>query len=213
MNFVRLRRTPKLAVPKHETDTFFVDAAGVFKKMAPDGTVSEVGGGGGSLPDPIIEPVVIQPTDDSVTLLSVKDAVGDGLLSVKKGRLEFDAKAVDGSNNLFILRAPNGTAIQVEVNNDGTPGDIEITNGSNLIEIDTGRFTVFATPGIQLNADAWIEFKAPAVLIEATSAPSNDVLDNGEFGLWLDATNGATKLMVKAKSANGTVVTGELPLA
>lgn len=52
MNFLRLRRTPKLAVPKHETDTFFVDADGVFKKMGPDGSVVEVGsgGGGGSVP-------------------------------------------------------------------------------------------------------------------------------------------------------------------
>lgn len=54
MNFLRLRRTPKLAVPKHETDTFFVDADGVFKKMGPDGSVTLVGSGGGGGSTPVL---------------------------------------------------------------------------------------------------------------------------------------------------------------
>lgn len=47
---------------------------------------------------------------------------------------------------------------------------------------------------------------------EGTAVPDSD-LSNGGFGLWLDPTNGATKLMIKAKSTNGTVVTGNVALA
>ncbi len=46
-----------------------------------------------------------------------------------------------------------------------------------------------------------------------TAAPADAELAAGEMALWLDATNGASKLKIKAKSANGTVVTGEVALA
>lgn len=45
------------------------------------------------------------------------------------------------------------------------------------------------------------------------AAPADADLVASEMALWLDATDGAAKLMVKAKSANGTVVTGSLALA
>lgn len=45
------------------------------------------------------------------------------------------------------------------------------------------------------------------------AAPADASLSNGEAVLWYDQTNGAAKLMVKAKTANGTVVTGQLALA
>lgn len=47
----------------------------------------------------------------------------------------------------------------------------------------------------------------------ANAAPPDELIANGGFALWLDATNGAAKLMVKAKSADGTVVTGSLNLS
>lgn len=44
------------------------------------------------------------------------------------------------------------------------------------------------------------------------AAPVDGELAAGEMGVWFDSTDGAGKLKVKAKTANGTVVTGELPL-
>jgi hypothetical protein len=44
------------------------------------------------------------------------------------------------------------------------------------------------------------------------SAPADAELAAGEAAWWFDSTNGASKLMVKAKSVNGTVVTGNVPL-
>jgi hypothetical protein len=46
-----------------------------------------------------------------------------------------------------------------------------------------------------------------------TSAVADAELAAGEMALWFDPTNGAAKLMVKAKQADGTVRTGSLALA
>jgi hypothetical protein len=45
------------------------------------------------------------------------------------------------------------------------------------------------------------------------SAPADAELSAGELALWFDSTNGAGKLMIKAKTANGTVVTGQVALS
>lgn len=43
------------------------------------------------------------------------------------------------------------------------------------------------------------------------AAPADAELAANEVALWLDATDGAGKLMVKAKTANGTVATAAAP--
>jgi hypothetical protein len=50
-------------------------------------------------------------------------------------------------------------------------------------------------------------------VLARTTAPADASLAAGQCALWLDDTNGASKFMVKAKSANGTVVTGSVTLA
>lgn len=45
------------------------------------------------------------------------------------------------------------------------------------------------------------------------SAPADAELVAGESAYWFDSTNGAAKFMVKAKTADGTVVTGQIALA
>lgn len=50
-------------------------------------------------------------------------------------------------------------------------------------------------------------------MLGVTSAPADGELAAGQVALWLDATNGAAKLMVKAKQADGTVRVGALALA
>jgi hypothetical protein len=49
-------------------------------------------------------------------------------------------------------------------------------------------------------------------IISRTSAPADAALSAGEVALWLDQTNGLSKLMVKGRSANGTVATGSVVL-
>jgi hypothetical protein len=42
------------------------------------------------------------------------------------------------------------------------------------------------------------------------AAPADNVLAAGECGLWFDQTNGAAKLMLKARQADGTIKTGSV---
>jgi len=51
------------------------------------------------------------------------------------------------------------------------------------------------------------------LLIVVNEEPVDADLAAGQLTIWFDKTNGATKLMVKAKDAGGTVVVGELVLA
>jgi hypothetical protein len=49
--------------------------------------------------------------------------------------------------------------------------------------------------------------------IQTHSAPADGDVATGEAMLWFDQTNGASKLMVKGKSANGTVVAAAIALS
>jgi len=50
------------------------------------------------------------------------------------------------------------------------------------------------------------------VLNGANTGPDQDTLAAGELAFWFDSTNGAAKLMVRAKQADGTVVNGSVNL-
>jgi hypothetical protein len=54
--------------------------------------------------------------------------------------------------------------------------------------------------------------KAGYFMTRKVAAPADGDLASSEMALWLDATNGAAKLMVKAKQADGTVRTGSVAL-
>jgi len=47
----------------------------------------------------------------------------------------------------------------------------------------------------------------------ANAAPADALLSAGEIAFWFDKTNGASKLMLKAKQADGTVKTAQVALA
>lgn len=50
------------------------------------------------------------------------------------------------------------------------------------------------------------------LITKKNSAPADSELAAGEMALWFDPTNGAAKLMIKAKTADGTVRTGSVSL-
>jgi hypothetical protein len=52
-----------------------------------------------------------------------------------------------------------------------------------------------------------------SIRTQAHAAPSDGSIQTGELALWFDQTNGAAKLMVKAKQADGTVKTAAVALA
>ncbi len=51
------------------------------------------------------------------------------------------------------------------------------------------------------------------IVIATHAAPADAELAAGDCALWFDQTNGAAKLMVKAKQADGTVKTASVALA
>lgn len=59
---------------------------------------------------------------------------------------------------------------------------------------------------------AAVYFNSPPV-VAYTSAPADALINPGDAALWFDKTNGASKLMIKARSADGTLVTGSVALA
>ena len=67
-------------------------------------------------------------------------------------------------------------------------------------------------PAFRVDPDGIVRSAQP-VVIEANAAPADGELTAGDVALWFDQTNGAAKLMLKGKTANGTVVTGNVPLS
>lgn len=74
-------------------------------------------------------------------------------------------------------------------------------SGNDLIEAQNSGGDVFRV------------LKDGAVVTGQTAAPADALLAASQCALWFDSTNGAPKLMVKAKQANGTVVAASIVLA
>lgn len=65
-------------------------------------------------------------------------------------------------------------------------------------------------------ANSWVEigsFSPAGLFLVTTTVPADGSLSAGDCTLYYDSTNGAARLLVKAKSADGTVVTAEVPLS
>lgn len=102
-----------------------------------------------------------------------------------------------------LLRLVNGNNVRIfEFDSAG-----ELTIRSNaagaapLGIIGSGATTVF------------LVMDSGAIITAAHAAPADADLQAGQLALWFDDTDGAGKLMVKAKTANGTVATGSVALA
>lgn len=74
-------------------------------------------------------------------------------------------------------------------------------NTGNLLEVEATNAAI----GFRVNYNQY-------PIVAKNSAPADADLAANECAWWFDATNGAAKAMFKGKTANGTVVTGSLPL-
>jgi hypothetical protein len=55
--------------------------------------------------------------------------------------------------------------------------------------------------------------KAGYIFTVLNAAPADADLSANQAMIWFDSTNGAAKLMIKGKTADGTVVSGSVPLS
>jgi hypothetical protein len=111
---------------------------------------------------------------------------------------------------------------EITVRTDGAALFAEQLTGSANTSLDPGTISIAATSGTPpwpltvLDADVseltFLVSREGVVTLAAHAAPTDGNLNAGWLSFWFDQTNGAAKLMVKAKQADGTVVTGLLPL-
>ncbi|KQQ98400.1 hypothetical protein ASF72_18315 [Arthrobacter sp. Leaf141] len=107
-------------------------------------------------------------------------------------------------NNAAIKPTTTGTVIDRNVADSGAAlkvNNINATSTGDILQIQAAtavkaRFT-----------------KAGHLAVRVNSAPADADLVAGEAASWFDSTNGASKLMVKAKQADGTIKTGTVTLA
>lgn len=100
-----------------------------------------------------------------------------------------------------------------------TDGRVTFLNESSLntealIVVDGGPLpsTAFIVAGARNTSIGGVGTGGYLKMRSVNAAPADASLLAGDVALWLDATNGAAKLMVKAKQLDGTVRTGSLAL-
>lgn len=160
------------------------------------------GGGGTFNGGTITEPLTID--------LSDADPGVQGFHVVLPNDFDFSVKAfsieIDGQFSL--LEYTTGGAVSTAGNPLITAGgEISTDSGTITTESENGVRVVAANGNTVLNA-----ITTYGVLAAVHDAPADNLLVAGHAAIWFDQTNGAGKLMIKAKTANGTVVTGQVAL-
>lgn len=152
--------------------------------------------------------VVQSPPDTGV------DAFGH--VSINPGQFKVIPKA--GTSAFYITNVAGNTPV-LTFQPEGYGDILEISPGLNtdtpLVVIESAAPTV---DQIQVwdngfNNRFFRVLASGAYATAAHAAPADADLDAGAMAVWFDQTNGAAKLMIKAKSADGTVATGQVALA
>jgi hypothetical protein len=137
------------------------------------------------------------------------NSAGSITIAGQSGEYPIRVMSADGSTALFYV-----TNLTGDVNTAGT-----FTTSTGIRALSFGTYMgVLGGPRFEFYADGVACSGGPLRVIEGpitvrlNSAPADTLLVAGEVALWFDATNGASKLKIKAKSANGTVVLGEVAL-
>jgi hypothetical protein len=191
-----------------------------------------ISGDGGGFSGGTIADAVTIASPDNETQLTINAPVG---ASADVLMIHADAADptntrhyVDSHGNLHI--ESGGTfqeaAITLVDNTAGNPGQINIDtfSGLGLSPEGSSNPVLNITPRaahtgrlVKITDDQAVETLVVSVggylLIKTHAAPADAALAAGECALWFDQTNGAAKLMVKAKQADGAVKTAAVALA
>jgi hypothetical protein len=136
---------------------------------------------------------------------------------------------VDGSKPGLFVSSPSSQetnpALVVGAVDTGVGGNVAIARGiiSILLDLPDSPAIVISPAALQTEwqvrandsaATGSSGISADAYLITAKhAAPPDAALTAGDCALWFDQTNGAAKFMVKAKTADGTVVSAAIALS
>jgi hypothetical protein len=126
---------------------------------------------------------------------------GDALVLDAAGQPAWSTETADANPmttiNDMIVGGTAGAPARIAV---GAPGTVLTVGGDNV-------------PAWAADTDTSITALQAAHFVADNAALADGSLASGDFSLWLDQTNGAAKLMVKAKQADGTVKTATIVLA
>lgn len=170
----------------------FVDENGVtrlFAEIHPDPAGTPFNGG------TITDGLVIAPVTDTLTL--ELDAVAGQTADV------LDVNGLNGGavtinhDGVLSINQPSTTLPVIAVNQ-------RSGNTGELLDFSQ-NFAPFATL-LRVQQDG-------ALGVQLHAAPADANVATGECVVWFDQTNGAAKLMLKGKTANGTVVAAAIALA
>lgn len=182
-----------------------VDAFAVGANLTPPAPFAAEGDGG--LSNPVTEPLVIHVEGEEEALVAETDNA-----QVVLG----ETPAGGGLLRLRGTSAFNGAVLVVNDVDGEDGGDIQgDSQGLLQVRYPFGASIVATTghaSGAGTSADQVALDSRRGVTVRLHAAPSDEIIRNGEMCIWFDQTNGAGKLMIKAKTANGTVVTGEVAL-
>jgi hypothetical protein len=132
---------------------------------------------------------------------------GGTLIDTGTARLEWDAE-----NGRLDLVGIGGNTVDLRLTEDDVPDAyVRLRSATGLrVNYDFGIITITTTDGLRriFTAD-----EAHGIATSVHNAPADGALQTGEMSIWFDQTNGASKLKIKAKQADGAVKTGEVALA
>ncbi len=172
--------------------------------------VSE-GGGGGPPATPNLETVLTEGGDaagqtisglgvlaSSIDLYENADSTGSEFL-VQPGMTE-----VSGAHVITLYNHDGNRIIDYQAETAG----LTLRNSGNVrtLQAQPDGYTYL---GLNLTAHV---LPGGAYVTRQHVAPADGDLNAGDMAIWFDQTNGAGKLMIKAKTANGTVAVGEVAL-
>jgi hypothetical protein len=156
------------------------------------------GGGGSFNGGTITQPVVIDTRPDNETIafrVQAGDPSTSGIdILVDPSIPQVTIQGLDGFGTIVL-------------SDDFTGGNLDLSSAGISLHQNGGsiyRQNLDGTAAVQLRSDG--------VWFAVHAGPADGDLNPGDCVLWFDQTDGAAKLMVKAKTEDGTVVTGSLGL-
>lgn len=164
---------------------------------------------GGTIADPLAigpitdfsDPLTIDSDDAGFGAHTILDASGTFQITGTGGSTSRIEAKDDQSSEYARLDSEKG----VDVKNSRSGGGLTVRASDSSV-----KFSV--TPGSNAISVAMPLKATERITTQLHAAPADGDLAAGECALWFDQTNGAAKLKIKAKSANGTVVSGEVAL-
>lgn len=182
------------------------------------------GGGGGAAFNggTITNPLAIHPGAGNAGLVIV--GVDGGSTKLIDASALHSIFTVD-SDGGFVFSSDDGAGLTVH--GAGSSANLSVSDdqaSSNAVSMSTSALAAAinilpqgtAVTGLRQEntlGDPVLETRPIGVVILTHAAPADGTLAAGECNLWFDQTNGAAKLMVKAKQADGTVRTAAVALA